>query len=81
MPFGIPRMVFVQINAKYAFGICPNQRQMRVWHLAGTICFRSALAVDMSFLPNQEINGMNTFLVFTGYECHLGIPRNSRGGG
>ena len=26
---------FPQINAEYAFGIRPNQRQMRVWHLAG----------------------------------------------
>jgi len=30
---------------------------------------------------NQEINGMNTFLVFPGYECHLGIPRLASGDG
>ena len=30
-----PHLAFVQINAEYAFGIRPNQRQMRVWYLSG----------------------------------------------
>ena len=28
-------LAFVQINDEYTCGIHPNQRQMRVWHLAG----------------------------------------------